>query len=385
MQRGNPGRRVDKHSHSQSPHSSLKSTFMTKRSKRITYILSAISLLIGTCMYFLFAPVVSEQKGVIYYLRQGISKTMLVAELKQQGIIQHDIIFLLYVYAHPGSPLKTGEYSFPKNSSLVSIWRQVTTGTGFAIHLFTIIPGKSFAQVRQLLDENPLVRHLTTGLTNQQIMERLGHPELAPEGEFFPETYYYTRDGLDLVLLKRAFDLMQKKLTESWKLRAANLPYKTSYEALIAASLVEKEAYLDEEERPVIASVLINRLQKDMLLQFDPTVIYGIGDRYDGKIYKADLKDTNAYNTYVHKGLPPTPIAMPGLASIEAIMHPEKTDYLYFVAKGDGSHQFSKTLIEHNTAVETTRQNQQVTSYFNATLVRRYLNIALASTVHVAV
>ena len=355
---------------------------MTKRSK-FTYILSALGLLLTAAVYFLFTPVVSEPKGAIYYARQGISKTTLVAELKQQGIIQHNIIFLLYAYAHPGAQLKAGEYAFPKGSSLFSIWRQVTTGTGFAIHLFTIIPGKSFAQVRQLLDQNPLVRHLITGLTNQQIMERLGHPELAPEGEFFPETYYYTRDSADLVLLKRAFDLMQKKLDETWQQRAANLPYKNSYEALIAASLIEKEAYLNTE-RPLIASVLINRLQKGMMLQFDPTVIYGIGDRYNGKIYKVDLKDNNAYNTYMHTGLPPTPIAMPGLASINAAVHPEQTDYLYFVAKGDGSHQFSKTLIEHNAAVEMAHQNKQVT-YFNESLVRHYLNIALVRMVHIAV
>lgn len=357
---------------------------MTKRLKLTIYTVFAIGLLLVTVFYFLFSSVVPGPKGAIYYVRPGLSKASLAEELKQQGIIQHNVIFLLYAYAHPGAQLKTGEYAFPKGSSIVSIWRQITTGTGFAIHLFTIIPGKSFVQIRQLLDQNPLVKHLTTGLTNQQIMERFGHPELAPEGEFFPETYYYTRDSADLVLLKRAFDLMQKKLTEAWGQRVANLPYKTSYEALIAASLVEKEAYLNIE-RPMIASVLVNRLEKDMLLQFDPTVIYGIGDRYTGKIHKADLKEDNPYNTYIHKGLPPTPIAMPSLASINAVMHPDQTDYLYFVAKGDGSHQFSKSLVEHNAAVETARQNQQHVTFFNELLVRRYLHVALVRMANIAV
>ena len=181
-------------------------------------------------------------------------------------------------------------------------------------------------------------------------MNRLGDAALAPEGQFFPETYYYTKGSSDLVILKRAFDLMQSNLKEAWETRSPNLPYKNVYEALIAASLIEKEAYFDAE-RPVIAGVLVNRIRKNMLIQFDPTVIYGLGLRYNGKIHKQDLLENTPYNTYVHKGLPPTPIAMPGRTSINAALHPDNTDYLYFVARSDKSHQFSKTLFEHQAAV----------------------------------
>ncbi|MBV9575419.1 MAG: endolytic transglycosylase MltG, partial [Gammaproteobacteria bacterium] len=162
----------------------------------------------------------------------------------------------------------------------------------------------------------------------------------------------------DLVILKRAFDLMKNKLATAWEKRALDLPYQNAYEALIAASLIEKEAYLNTE-RPIIGGVLINRLRKNMLLQFDPTVIYGLGTRYNGKIHKQDLLENTAYNTYVHRGLPPTPIAMPGLASLQAATHPDTNDYIYFVAKGDGSHQFSKTLSEHNAAVKKANKHDQ--------------------------
>lgn len=183
-------------------------------------------------------------------------------------------------------------------------------------------------------------------------MSRISSSDVDPEGEFFPETYYYTKDVSDLVILKRAYDLMQSRLSEAWQMRAADLPYQNAYEALIAASLIEKEAYF-ASERPLIAGVLVNRLKKNMLIQFDPTVIYGLGLRYDGTIHKKDLLENTPYNTYVRKGLPPTPIAMPSMASIEAALHPDNTDYLYFVARKDKSHQFSKTLPEHHAAVAT--------------------------------
>jgi UPF0755 protein len=188
---------------------------------------------------------------------------------------------------------------------------------------------------------------------------------VAPEGEFYPETYYYTRGVADLVILKHAYDLMQSRLNQAWESRLPGLPYQDAYQALIAASLIEKEAHLNQE-RPIIAGVLINRLRKNMLLQIDPTVIYGMGDRYLGKIYRRDLLDDTIYNTYVHKGLPPTPIAMPSQASIDAAIHPAAHDYYYFVAKGDGSHQFSKSLPEHHRAVQSTKGQQ--TGYYNDSL-----------------
>jgi UPF0755 protein len=231
------------------------------------------------------------------------------------------------------------------------MWRQMTTGKGLYYRLFTIVPGWSFTQLRRQLLLNKYLKHISQTYDDKQIMTELGNSSLAPEGEFYPDTYYYTRGVPDLVILKRAYQLMQLKLNEAWETRLPGLPYKDAYDALIVASLIEKEAYLNSE-RPVIAGVLINRLRKNMLLQIDPTVIYGMGDRYTGKIYKENLVENTPYNTYVHKGLPPTPIAMPSQASIEAAIHPQANDYYYFVAKGDGSHQFSKTLLDHNVAVQ---------------------------------
>jgi UPF0755 protein len=314
------------------------------------YIRLFIAGLLILWAYALFVPVVYQKEGVVFNLKAGTSRSELVSELSQQGLVRFSPLYALYTYLRMDGQLKTGEYLFPNHATPFSIWRQLTTRTGVYYHRFTIIPGKTFIQVRNALQQADGLRPMTADWDEKKIMQYLGHPELAPEGEFFPETYYYTRDSVDLVILKRAFDLMQNRLAEAWAKRAADLPYKDQYQALIAASLIEKEAYLNAE-RPVIAGVIVNRLRKNMLLQIDPTIIYGLGLRYDGKIHKKDLIENTPYNTYVHKGLPPTPIAMPSMVSIDAAMHPVAHDYLYFVARGDGSHQFSKSLVEHQAAV----------------------------------
>lgn len=266
--------------------------------------------------------------------------------------------------------MKAGEYLFPQGSNLISIWKQITTGSGLYYRSLTIVPGWSFKQLRQELAKTETLHQTISSLSDDEIMQRLGYPNIAAEGEFYPETYLYTRNVLDLVILKRAADLMQLRLKEMWERRDNQLPYKNVYEALIVASIIEKEAYL-AAERPVIASVIINRLKKNMLLQCDPTVIYGIGDRFTGKLHKTDLSADTPFNTYLHKGLPPTPIAMPSVQSLQAALHPAVTDYLYFVALGDGSHKFSTTLEEHNSAVnETINRN---VSFFNESRLRQYL------------
>ncbi|TAK77463.1 MAG: endolytic transglycosylase MltG [Gammaproteobacteria bacterium] len=322
--------------------------------KAFAIIIFSLCAFIGIWFYSLGTTVVTQAKGVVYYLRPGTSKATAIADLSRQGVIPYPALFTLYTELNPHTYLKTGEYLFPKGSTPFSIWSQLTNGTGHFYHPFTIIPGWSFTQLRQALSQADGLRHLTAQKNDQQIMQSLGAVNLAPEGEFFPETYFYTRGVPDLIVLKHALDFMQKKLNEAWQQRAPDLPYRNEYEALIAASLIEKEAHLDIE-RPIIAGVLVNRLRKGMLLQCDPTVIYGMGSRYDGKIHKANLLENTPYNTYLHKGLPPTPIAMPSMASITAALHPQQNDYYYFVAKGDGSHQFSKTLKEHNAAVKAVR------------------------------
>lgn len=326
-----------------------------------------LGCIISIWLYFLFSTLVTEQNGYVYYLRPGISKRNVIHDLQERGILTHPVALLIYTLPQKNSALKAGEYHFRKGSSAHSMWKQMTTGTGLLYRPFAIIPGWTFKQLRMGLLKAQGLRHSTATLNDRQIMERLGVPDLSPEGEFFPDTYNYTRGEDDFIILKRAFNHMQKKFQAVWNTRAQGLPYKNSYEAMVMASMIEREAYLDAE-RPVIAGVLMNRLNKDMLLQVDATVIYGLGDRYDGKIYRQNLLEESVYNTYLHKGLPPTPIAMPGLASIEAAMHPQQNAYYYYVAKGTGAHEFSATLDAHKAAIEAIQKKQ---SSMNGVFLRK--------------
>ncbi len=324
-----------------------------------------------TWIHFLYAPLIKDQQGYKYTVEPGSSLKAVINDLTLKGIVRYPhYMQLLIRYRGDAPKLKAGEYLFAKGTTPSSMLHQMVTGTGLVYHAFTIIPGWSFKDVRYaMLQENSL-RHSLERMTDQEIMIHLGQPGVLPEGRFYPDTYYFAPGTMDTVVLKRAFQAMQAKLYLAWKSRSVNLPYKNPDEALIVASLIEKEAYFNDE-RPVIAGVLINRLRKDMLLQVDPTVIYGMGLRYTGKIRKEDLTENTPYNTYVHKGLPPSPIAMPGLVSIMAALHPENISYLYYVARGNGSHQFSDTYIEHQVAV--TEANKININFFNENLIRHYL------------
>ncbi len=213
-----------------------------------------------------------------------------------------------------------------------------------------LIEGWTFRQMRAALDAHPDLIHDSRGLSDREILERIGATETHPEGLFFPDTYRFHAGESDIDVLRRAYMQMQKHLQTAWVDRPANLPLKSPYEALTLASIVEKETGLGRD-RPLIASVFLNRLRAGMLLQTDPTVIYGMGERFDGNIRRRDLTRDTPYNTYTRVGLPPTPIAMPGLASIQAVLNPTDSKYYYFVAKGDGTSKFSSNLAEHNRAV----------------------------------
>jgi UPF0755 protein len=215
----------------------------------------------------------------------------------------------------------------------------------------TLVEGWNFREVLEAVREHPvIVDTLPAEATASDVMALLGHPDEHPEGRFFPDTYLFPRDTTDVQFLMRAFERMETILEDEWEQRAAELPLKDPYEALILASIIEKETGR-ADERTEIAGVFIRRLRKGMLLQTDPTVIYGLGDSFDGNLRRRDLEADNPYNTYRRAGLTPTPIAMPGRDAIHAALHPADGDALYFVAKGDGSHQFSATLGEHNRAV----------------------------------
>ena len=245
--------------------------------------------------------------------------------------------------------LQAGEYTLNKNVSPYQLLLSLNHGKATQGSV-TFIEGKTFKQMREKLAKNDSVKTTIADLSDTEVMRIVGKGEKHAEGLFFPDTFYFDRGTTDIVILKRSYEGLQIKLANAWANRASGLPYKNSYEALIMASIVEKETG-KASERPMIAGVFLNRLRIGMRLQTDPTVIYGMGDNFDGNIRRKDLSADTIYNTYTRAGLPPTPIAMPGLASIEAALHPEKTKALYFVGKGDGSHAFSNSLVEHNHAV----------------------------------
>ena len=248
------------------------------------------------------------------------------------------------------SAIKAGSYEVTSGVTAWELLSKLTRGDVTQAEVL-LVEGWTFAQVRRALDTHPDLRHDTQGLTDGEILLRVGGAESHPEGLFFPDTYLFAKQSADLDVLKRAYRMMKRRLETEWQGRAANLPYGTPYQALVMASIVEKETGR-AEDRPRIAAVFVNRLRRGMLLQTDPTVIYGLGSRFDGNLRKRDLLADGPYNTYTRPGLPPTPIAMPGLASIQAALSPAKVDDLYFVARGDGSSQFSRTLEEHNRAVD---------------------------------
>jgi len=338
-------------------------------------LLSICLLLLIVWISFLRSSMVSDSQGIKYTVHQGASIKSVSYNLYSLNIIKYPFLFNLLVYLKGNKhELKAGEYLFPKGTTPVSLLNQITAGTGMFHYTFTIIAGWNFKHLREVLENEPNLQHVSASMSDAAIMAYLGQPALNPEGRFYPDTYYFSKGSSDLLLLRRAFQKMQNKLNDAWKKRDPQLPYQTQNEVLTVASLVEKETALDKE-RPVIAGVIINRLRKNMLLQIDPTVIYAAGAHYDGTIYKADLLSNNPYNTYKHKGLPPTPIAIPGMESIQAALHPQHHDYYYFVAKSsvaDEGHQFSTTLIEHNAAVVNARQNQRKSEYFNDQLIRSY-------------
>ncbi len=300
---------------------------------------------------FLYQPVITDPKGYRYIVKSGTAIRSVIDDWYATDIISHRVYFNFLIHLRgDGEALKAGEYFFPKGSTPSSMLNQMVTGRGMIYHIFTIIPGWRFSELKAALLQENFLYHALPKLSDEALMSRLGHKGLTPEGEFYPDTYYFAEGSSDLELLRRANKAMQSKLKIAWNKRYPNLPFKNAYQALIAASLIEKEAYLPSE-RPIIAGVLVNRLQRDMLLQFDPTVIYGLNTLYNGKLNKSDLLIETAYNTYLHKGLPPSPIAMPSMGSIMAAVNPDINTFFYFVARGDGSHQFSETLAEHNAAV----------------------------------
>nr|WP_063574212.1 endolytic transglycosylase MltG [Luteibacter rhizovicinus] len=282
---------------------------------------------------------------------RGASFKDIVRDLRDRGATRASPLYwrVLAIEMRASGRLHAGEYLLRTGMTPRDLIGDMANGKVMQRN-FTIVDGWSFADLRRALAATDTLSHDTAGVDNDELMKRLGNEGEHPEGRFLPETYAYVKNDTDSSILKRAHAAMTKTLDTAWAARAPDLPLATSYEALILASIVEKETGR-AEERPRIAGVFIRRLQLHMLLQTDPSVIYGMGDSYVGNIHKSDLTTDTPYNTYTRVGLPPTPIALPGRAAIQAALHPVEGKDLYFVAKGDGSHVFSANLDDHNRAV----------------------------------
>ncbi|MET0065500.1 MAG: endolytic transglycosylase MltG [Candidatus Thiodiazotropha sp.] len=299
---------------------------------------------------FLSSPLSLPEQGVDYVLVPGTSVRGLAEDLKHKGILQKPVLFELMVrWSGQASRLRAGEYHLMQGTTPPRLL-EIFTSSRVVQHALTLIEGWTFKQMMQAVKSNPILQQTLSDGDLQSITQQLGLQESHPEGLFYPDTYHFPKGTTDKEFLSRAYQRMQEVLQNAWAGREEGLPFETPYEALILASIVERETGLPEE-RGKIAGVFVRRLKKGMLLQTDPTVIYGMGEDYDGNIRKKDLRTDTPYNTYVRKGLPPTPIAMPSGAAIEAVMHPEKGNELFFVATGNGGHVFSETLEAHNRAV----------------------------------
>ncbi len=304
----------------------------------------------GALLYYARAPLSIGAVPVQFSLKSGSSLKSAARQMADAGVLRHPAVFSMLgrILGRAGR-IKAGSYEFEQGLTPYTLLQKITRGD-VTLMAITFTEGVTFRQMRRLLDEHPKVRHETTALQEAQILEQLSITESSAEGWFFPDTYFFSEGSADVAILQRAHQLMRHHLGTQWERRASDLPFATPYDALIVASIVEKETGRSDE-RPLVAAVFVNRLRKGMLLQADPTVIYGLGEAFDGNLRKRDLLADTPYNTYTRGGLPPTPIAMPGLASLAAVMDPPQSDVLYFVSRGDGSSHFSRTLTEHDRAV----------------------------------
>ena len=310
----------------------------------------AISVLVIQFLRFQYQTVSISEPGRTFTIESGSNIKMIAQQLSLEEIIDDPWLFILLAKIKGvEKSVRAGEYRLQQAQSPSDLLELFTRGQPI-LYSFTVIEGWAFRQMISEMQHHPFIVNTLRGKSDAEIMTALGYQGRHPEGLFFPDTYSFPKGTSDLDFLQRAYHLMQKHLQREWDDRAKNLPITSSYDALILASIIEKETGV-AYERPLIASVFTRRLQKNMRLQTDPTVIYGLGEGFDGNIRFRDLKKDTPYNTYLHKGLTPTPIALPGLDSIRAALHPAESKALFFVAKGDGTHYFSNTLEEHNKAV----------------------------------
>jgi UPF0755 protein len=304
----------------------------------------------GYAAWYVATPVPVARLPAEVEIPRGAGLRTAIEQLEKGGIAVRPLQFEVLARALGRQrDIKAGNYQLLEPITPLDLLDKLTRGDVTQAEV-RLIEGWTFAQVRAALDASPDLRHDTRGLEEGEILKRVGAAETHPEGLFFPDTYLFARGTSDVAVLRRAYHAMQRHLQEEWEKREAAVPYRTPYDALVMASIIEKETG-KAGERDLIGGVLTNRLRIGMRLQVDPTVIYGLGSAFDGNLKRSHLVDDGPYNTYTRAGLPPTPIAMPGLASLRSAMRPAKTDKLYYVSRGDGSSHFSRTVEEHNRAV----------------------------------
>lgn len=304
----------------------------------------------GSLWWWAGQPLELRTSPLDFQIATGSSLRSAITQMREAGIdVNPTLLALLARLNRADTAIKAGSYAVkdgvtPRRLLSKLLRGKVTQGE------LTLVEGWTFRQWRARLDRHPDLVHESLDLSEAQIIEKLGLNLRSLEGQLFPDTYLFDKQSSDLELMARAYRAMQRKLEAEWESRAPGLPYRSPEEALTMASIVEKETGR-EADRQLVAAVFVNRLRQGMLLQTDPTVIYGLGEKFDGNLRKRDLQTDTPYNTYIRPGLPPTPISMPGQASIQAALNPAPSDVVYFVARGNGSSEFSRTLEEHNRAV----------------------------------
>lgn len=328
--------------------------------KRLLFSLIALLLIFGVALYALYAdyrlfldtPLQTRTDSLVLVVKPGMGIREIAEELENQqpGLLRSPLYLAGYARSQGlSTKLKAGEYAVTPELTPRGLLDQIVNGRVIQYPL-RVVEGWTFQELRQALAAHPKIVQTLRETSDADLMVRLGRPGEHPEGRFFPDTYRFPAGTTDEAFLRRALAVMDRQLRDVWERRAANLPLHDPYQALILASIIEKETGL-AGERPTVAGVFIRRLQKGMLLQTDPTVIYGLGAAFDGNLRRRDLTADTPYNTYTRKGLPPTPIALPGAAALAAAVNPADGDALYFVATGTGGHTFSATLEEHQRAV----------------------------------
>lgn len=301
--------------------------------------------------YWAYEPITGPIAPPIEFsIKSGSSVKSAAAQISDAGVpVNPTLLHLLARLSGKSAKLKAGNYELKPGTTPLALIDQLVRGE-FAQESLAIIEGWTFRQMRQAIKDHPSLKHDTVLLSDKELLEKITPHYKVPEGLFFPDTYLFAKGASDLQIYRQAHALLLKRLEEAWARRASNLPYKSPYDALIMASIVEKETG-QKSERNLIAAVFVNRLKRGMLLQTDPTVIYGMGDAFQGNIRKKDLETDTPYNTYTRSGLPPTPIALPGAESLHAALNPAKSDVLYFVSRGNGTSEFTNNLGDHNRAV----------------------------------